>query len=63
MSTNSVALRLAAAVLLLVLALVGLDVVDSARTVVVVAGYLWFTILTATALALSVAALRARRAR
>lgn len=62
MSTNSVALRLVAAVLLLALALVGLDVVDSARGVVVMAGYLWFTILTAAALALAVAALRARRA-
>lgn len=62
MSTNSVALRLVAAVLLLALALVGLDVVDSARSVVVMAGYLWFTILTAAALALAVAALRARRA-
>lgn len=62
MSTNSVALRLVASVLLLALALVGLDVVDSARGVVVMAGYLWFTILTAAALALAVAALRARRA-
>ncbi len=63
MPTNSVALRLVAAALLFALALVGLDVVDSTRTVVVVAGYLWFAILAAIALALAVAALRIRRVR
>ena len=63
MATKLVALRLVAAALLFALALVGLDVVDSARTVVVVAGYLWFAILAASALALAVATLRARRAR
>lgn len=63
MPTKSVVLRLVAAALLFALALVGLDVVDSTRTVVVVAGYLWFAILAAIALALAVATLRARRVR
>lgn len=63
MPTKSVALPLVAAALLLALALVGLDVVDSARTIVVVAGYLWFAILATIALTLALITLRARRAR
>ena len=60
MSSKSMALRLLSAALLLVLALVGLDVVDSARTVVVLGGYLWFALFVAAAL---IVAFRTRRSR
>ena len=43
MFSRSMGFRLLVAALLMALSLVGLDVVDSARTVVVVGGYLWFT--------------------
>lgn len=62
MASKSTALRLLAAALLLVLALVGLDVVDSARTAVVLGGYLWFALFVAAALLLAFRTLRARRA-
>lgn len=61
MVINSVAFRLFAAALLLALSLVGLDVVDSARTVVVVGGYLWVAALATAALALIVGVVRSRR--
>lgn len=56
---RKVTLRLGAAVLLAALSLVGLDVVDSARTVVVVAGYLWFAGFSSAAVLLIVASYRA----
>ena len=61
MSSKSVALRLLSAALLLVLALVGLDVVDSARTVVVLGGYLWFALFVAAALFVAIRTRRSRR--
>lgn len=61
MSAKSMALRLLSSALLLVLALVGLDVVDSARTVVVLGGYLWFALFVAAALFVAFRALRSRR--
>lgn len=58
MASKAMALRLLAAALLLVLALVGLDVVDSARTVVVLGGYLWFALFVAAALFVAFRTLR-----
>lgn len=40
--------------------LLGLDVIDSSRRVVVVSGYVWFTALSVTAVLLAVAAYRRR---
>lgn len=62
MATKSWALSLLAAALLFVLALVGLDVVDSARAVVVLAGYLWFALFAAAGLFLVLRTLGSRRA-
>lgn len=62
MKMNPLALRLVAAALLLALSLLGLDVVDSARTVVVVGGYVWFAALACLALVLAGCAFRSRRA-
>lgn len=62
MASTSMALRLLAAALLLALALVGLDAVDSARTVVVLGGYLWFALFVAAALLVAFRTLRSRRA-
>lgn len=62
MAMNTWALSLLAAALLFVLALVGLDVVDSARAVVVLAGYLWFALFAAAGLFLVLRALGSRRA-
>ena len=61
MSSKSMALRLLSAALLLVLALVGLDVVDSARTVVVLGGYLWSALFVAAALFVAFRTHRSRR--
>jgi hypothetical protein len=60
MDSKSMVFRLPAAALLVALSLVGLDVVDSTRTVVVVGGYLWFTTFAGAALALIVGLLRSR---
>lgn len=62
MSSKSMALRLLSAALLVVLALAGLDVVDSARTVVVLGGYLWCVLLVAAALVVAFRTLRSRHA-
>jgi hypothetical protein len=62
MATRSFALPPLAAVLLIALAFVGLDVVDSARTVVVVGGYLWFAVFAAAGLFLVFRTLRSRHA-
>lgn len=62
MNMNPLALRLVAAALLFALSLLGLDVVDSARTVVVVGGYVWFAALAGLALVLLGGAFRSRRA-
>ncbi len=62
MVSKSVVLRLLVAALLFALSLVGLNVVDSARTVVVWGGYVWFAVLAAAALLLVVGVLRSRRA-
>jgi hypothetical protein len=62
MALKSSTFRLLAAALLLALSLVGLDVVDSARTVVVLGGYLWFALFVAGALFLVFRTLRSRRA-
>ena len=62
MNSNASAPRLLAAALLFALSLVGLDVVDSARTVVVLGGYLWCAMFAAAALVLVVRTLRPRRA-
>ncbi len=62
MVSKSIVLRLLAAALLFALSLVGLDVVDSARTVVVLGGYVWFAVFAVAALLLVVGVLRSRRA-
>ena len=62
MATKSLALPLLAAALLFALSFVGLDVVDSARTVVVLGGYLWFALSAAAGLSLVFRTLRSRRA-
>lgn len=62
MASKSMALRVLAVALLFVLALVGLDIVDSARTLVVVGGYLWFALFAAAALFVAFRTLRSRRA-
>lgn len=62
MAAKSTAQRLVVAALLFVLALVGLDVVDSARTVVVLGGYLWFAAFVAAALFVVFRTLGSRRA-
>lgn len=58
MASKAMALRLLAAAFLFVLALVGLAVVDSARTVVVLGGYLWFALFVAAALFVAFRTLR-----
>jgi hypothetical protein len=63
MVAKSVAFRLLATVLLFALSLAGLDVVDSARRVVVVEGYLRFAVLATAALVTVVRKIRARRSR
>lgn len=62
MASKSTAFRLVVAALFVALALVGLDVVDSARTVVVVGGYLWFAAFVAAAVFVFFRVLRSRRA-
>ncbi len=62
MATKSMTLPLLAAALLFALSFVGLDVVDSARTMVVLGGYLWFALFAAAALFLVFRTLRSRRA-
>lgn len=62
MATKPFALPLLAAVLLIALAFVGLDVVDSARTVVVVGGYLWFAVCAVAGLFLAFRTFRSRHA-
>lgn len=62
MASQTMALQLLASALLFTLALVGLDVVDSERTVVTVGGYLWFALFAAAALFVAFRTLRSRRA-
>jgi hypothetical protein len=61
MASKSLAVPLLAAALLFALSFVGLDVVDSARTVVVLGGYVWFALFASGALLLVARALRSRR--
>lgn len=62
MATKSLALSLLAAALLMGLAVLGLDVLDSARAVVVLGGYVWFALFAAAGLFLVFRTLASRRA-